>query len=123
MRAADYGKPCGRQSDCAQCTVDHACTCTKIPNSNHSCCQPNGLAPHVDRETYAFGVPLDPNLPGTENGTFTSFKAIVRTPNVWNLASALLLFWSLEREMAFFACRSWCWTRQIKNAPAWRCGG
>ena len=62
MRAADYGKPCGRQSDCAQCTVDHACTCTKIPNSNHSCCQPNGLAPHVDREPYAFGVPLDPNL-------------------------------------------------------------
>ena len=100
MRAADYGKPCGRQSDCAQCTVDHACTCTKIPNSNHSCCQPNGLAPHVDREPYAFGVPLDPNLPvsaaapsassskpqsssgctaGTENATFTSFKAIVRT--------------------------------------------
>ena len=78
--AADYGKPCGRQSDCAQCTVDHACTCTKIPNSNHSCCQPNGLAPHVDREPYAFGVPLDPNLPGTENATFTSFKAIVRTP-------------------------------------------
>ena len=99
MRAADYGKPCGRQSDCAQCTVDHACTCTKIPNSNHSCCQPNGLAPHVDREPYAFGVPLDPNLrkcsrslcvffeaskrsgctAGTENATFTSFKAIVRT--------------------------------------------
>ena len=35
-----YGKPCGQQSDCGQCTLDHACTClpvTAAPDSPKCC--------------------------------------------------------------------------------------
>lgn len=36
-----FGKPCGEQSDCGQCTLDNACICTKIGSaSNASCCMP-----------------------------------------------------------------------------------
>lgn len=39
-----YGKPCSQQSDCAQCTLDHTCTCERVfgqlPPAT-GCCKPN----------------------------------------------------------------------------------
>jgi hypothetical protein len=39
-----YGKPCSQQSDCAQCTLDHMCTCTALagqPPPMTGTCTPN----------------------------------------------------------------------------------
>lgn len=73
-----YGNPCGRQSDCRQCTLDHTCTCTPIVSpagQQRHCCKANGGHSHGGQE-YSFEVALDPSLPGTEGGVFESFKTI-----------------------------------------------
>ena len=70
-----YGKPCKRQSDCAQCTLDGTCTCSPNPGQHPpftGCCVPKQVQENSPPENN----PAPSSLPSTVTITYEMYQGL-----------------------------------------------